>query len=263
MKIYIQADMEGVSGIRRMEQVQREAPEYREGCELMMGDLNAAIEAAFEAGATEVFACDTHGGGGQVAVDRMDARAVYESPHAGVMMPSLDDSFAGLILLGHHAKVGTQNAFLDHTMKSSAWFDFQINGQSVGEIGIEAAWASMFGVPVIAVTGDEATAVEARELLGEVECGVVKTARGRDRAACVSIPEARDRIRKAVAKGVSDPTRYSVWKPELPATIEVTVLRTDIADGYENRQCQRAGIERVGPRTLRVRIDDVRDIRVI
>ncbi|MDP6115605.1 MAG: M55 family metallopeptidase, partial [Planctomycetota bacterium] len=61
MKIYILADMEGISGIRRMVQVQRDSSEYEEGRHLMMQEMNVAIVAACEAGATEVVVCDTHG----------------------------------------------------------------------------------------------------------------------------------------------------------------------------------------------------------
>ena len=81
MKIYILADMEGISGIRTMPMVKRDSPgEYAEGRRLMMADMNVAIEAAYAGGATEVVACDTHGGGGQVLLNEMDPRAVYETP---------------------------------------------------------------------------------------------------------------------------------------------------------------------------------------
>ena len=263
MKIYIQADMEGISGIRRMEQVQREAPEYQAGCRLMMGDLNVAIDAAFEAGATEVVACDTHGGGGQVDVGEMDPRARYENPGPGKMMFSLDDSFDGFILLGHHARAGTMNAFLDHTLKSSSFFDFKINDRVVGEIGIEAAYAGHFDVPVITVTGDEATAAEARDLLGDVECAVVKTAVGRNRASCVSVEEGHKRIREAISKAVHDIGRFAPWKPELPATLELTLYRSDMADVYQTTQAVLAGVERVDARTVRARITEFKHIRVL
>ena len=91
MKIYILADMEGISGIRRMEQVKRDAPEYIEGCRLMMEDINVAIDEAFSLGATEIVACDTHGGGGQVQLEKMDSRATYETPNGHHIMPSLDE----------------------------------------------------------------------------------------------------------------------------------------------------------------------------
>jgi D-amino peptidase len=260
MKIYILADMEGISGIRKMEQVQRDSAEYAAGCALMMADMNVAIDAAFAAGATEVVACDTHGGGGQVKVAEMDSRARYEIPNAGLMMPALDESFAGLVLLGHHARAGTLNGFLDHTMSSASWFEFRINDQVVGEIGIEAAYAAHFGVPVIAVSGDEATAAEAKALLGnEVECAVVKRGIGRNIAHCWSIAEAHQRIREAVANAMRKMDRFSPWKPALPATLELTLYRSDMADAYAGRP----GIERVGARTLRARITALKDVRIL
>lgn len=258
MKIYIFCDMEGISGIRKIEQVQRDSPEYPSACPLMMDDINVAIAAAFDAGAMEVVAGDTHFGGGQVRVEAMDARATYETPNAGRMMPSLDESFAGVVLLGHHAMAGTPNGFLDHTVSSASWFEFKINGQPVGEIGIEAAYAAHFNVPVIAVSGDEATAAEARALLGNVECAVVKKGIGRNRATCVSISEAHRRIRDSVMAAVRNAAHYKPWKPALPATIELTVYRSDMADSYAGR----FGIERIGARTVRASIEDLRDVRL-
>jgi len=112
MKFYILCDMEGISGVRRQPQVQIDSPEYAEGRNLMMADMNAAIDGLFQGGATEVVACDTHGGGGQVRIGDMDSRAVYEMPGGGSLMPSLDETFDGVVLLGHHARAGTINGFL-------------------------------------------------------------------------------------------------------------------------------------------------------
>jgi D-amino peptidase len=249
--------MEGISGIRRPEQVAIGGPEYAGGCKLMMADINAAIAAAFDAGATEVVACDTHGSGGQVQVDAMDPRASYEQPALGSMMPALDRSFAGVVLLGHHARAGTRNGFLDHTMSSAAWFAFRINGIEVGEIGIEAAYAAHYDVPVIAVSGDEATAVEARALLGEVECAIVKRGLGRNRAHCLAVDEAHRRIRDAVGQAVRDIGRFKPWKPALPATLELTLYRSDMADDYEGRP----GFTRLDARTIRAQVDSLANIR--
>ncbi len=259
MKIYILADMEGISGIRMIEQVQRESREYPAACKLMMDDINVAIAAAFDAGATEVVACDTHGGGDQVSVDMMDPRATYETPNAGLMMPSLTDEFSGVVLLGHHAMAGTANGFLDHTMSSSSWFEFRINDQVVGEIGIEAAYAAHFGVPVIAMSGDEAAALEAKSLIANVECAVVKKGIGRNRANCLSIHEAHGRIREAISRAVQNISQFSPWTPVLPATIELTVYRSDMADAYAGR----SNVSRVTPRTLRAQIAHLKDIRIL
>jgi D-amino peptidase len=260
MKIYILADMEGISGIRTMPMVKRDSPgEYAEGRRLMNEDINAAIEAAFDSGATEVVACDTHGGGGQVILREMDPRALYETPaqpSGGRLMPALDDSFDGAILLGHHARAGTLNGFLDHTMSSRQWFEYRINGQPVGEIGIEAAYAGHFGVPVIAVSGDEAAVREAQDLLGPVEGAVVKWGVGRNRARCLALPVAHQAIRDAVARGIASIERMTPFQPELPAVVELTLYRSDYADAF----AAKPGVERVDARTVRRTVHSLLDI---
>ena len=260
MKIYILADMEGISGIRTMPQVKRDSPtEYAEGRRLMMDDINAAIDAAYVNGADQVVACDTHGGGGQVLLREMDPRALYETPaqpSGGRVMPSLDESFDGVILLGHHARAGTLNGFLDHTMNSREWFEYRINGQPVGEIGIEAAYAGHFGVPVILVSGDEAAVREAKELLGPVEGAVVKWGIGRNRARCLSLPSAHQVIRDATARALASIEHRRPFRPELPAVVELTLYRSDMADAF----AAKPGVERVGARTVRRRVDSLLEI---
>ena len=256
MKIYILADMEGISGIRTIDQVRTGGPEYAEGRDLMMADINAAVSAAFDAGADQVVACDTHGGGGQIRMAEMDERAIYETPNAGRLMPALDDSFDGVILLGHHAREGTQEAFLDHTVSSASWFEYRLNDQVLGEIGIEAAWAGHYGVPVIAVSGDEATAREARADLGEVECAVVKWAVGRNRARCLPPAKAHEEVRNAVSRAMESMDRFQAFRPSVPATIQLTLYRSDMADDHARHGC----VERVDARTVRRRIDSLLDV---
>lgn len=266
MRIYILADMEGISGIRTMEQVKAEsAVEYEHGRQLMMQDINNAVAACFDAGADEVVACDTHGGGGQVRLSEMDERAVYETPNAGNMMPALDDSFDGVILLGHHARAGTLNGFLDHTMSSAAWFEYRINGEEVGEIGIEAAYAGHFAVPVIAVTGDQAACDEAADLFGPgegpgegtVECAVVKWGIGRNRARCLSLPRAHEAVTRAIHTALGRINTYTPYTPDLPATVRLTLYRSDMADEYEAH-----GAERLDARTVQRTVDSLAHIRI-
>jgi len=256
MKIYILADMEGISGIRTWPQVQPVSPEYAEGRGLMMQDINAAVAGAFEGGATEVVVADTHMGGGQIRVGEMDPRAVYEMPNLGKLMPSLDKTFAGVILLGHHARAGTLNGFLDHTMSSAEWFECRINDKVVGEIGIEAAFAGHFGVPVIMVSGDETTAREAKATLGKVECAVVKWGIGRNKAKCLSLDKAHAIVRECSQRAVAGAKSFRPFRPKLPATVQVTFYRSDMADVFAHR----LDIERVGARTIRRRINSLRDV---
>jgi len=257
MKLYILADMEGISGIRKIEQVDTGGgSEYEEGRRLMIAEVNAMVAACFDAGADEVVACDTHGGGGQLRIAEMDARADYETPGSGRLMPALDESFDGVILLGHHAMAGTETAFLDHTMSSASWFEYRLNGQALGEIGIEAAWAGHYGVTVILVTGDEPTAREAKQTLGAVETAVVKHPVSRNRARCLPLPRARRVIAEATKRAIERRGDFRPFQPDLPATVQLTHYRTD--------QCEerafRPGVERVDGRTIQRRIDSLLDV---
>ncbi len=254
-KIYILSDMEGISGIRRSEQVQSSSPEYEEGRKLMMADINAAIEGAFDAGADEVVACDTHGGGGQVRIGEMDSRAMYETPGGGKLLPALDETFSGVVLLGHHARAGTLNGFLDHTMSSAHWFRYTLNGQEMGEIGIEAAYAGHFGVPVIAVSGDRALADEAIELFGRVECAVVKWALGRNRARCLPHGKGLAVIKETVKKAVEHADSFEPFKPEAPAVMQLTLYRSDMADEL----AKRPDVVRIDARTVQKNVASLAD----
>jgi D-amino peptidase len=252
VKIYMLVDMEGICGIRHFSQVQSDSPEFEEGRRLMMKEINVAVDAAFDAGATEIVACDTHGGGSiQVRLSEMNPRATYERPNAGQMMPALDESFAGVMLLGHHARAGTRNGFLDHTMSSLTVHRVTVNGVEVGEIGIEAAYAGHYGVPVILVEGDQATADEARELLDpDLPCAIVKWGVGRNIARTPSLAASHDILRGEIAKAIAAAGDRKPYCPDVPATVEITYCRSDHADNK-----MRQGVERVDARTVRCIVD--------
>ena len=87
----------------------------------MTEEVNAVVGGAFAGGATEVIVCDSHNISANIKVEQLDDRAqlVRGDTRANSMVHGLDESFDGLILLGYHAKFGTQNAILDHTFSPS------------------------------------------------------------------------------------------------------------------------------------------------
>ena len=256
MKIYILCDMEGTSGIWRPEQVQRDSPQYAEGRELLAADVNAAIAGAFEGGATEVLVCDTHGGGAHFPIEKMDRRASYETPTAASPLPSLDETYDGLILTGHHAMAGTLNGFLDHTMNSRAWFSFRINGRPVGEIGMETAYAGHFGVPLLMVTGDEAACREGEAMFPGIVTVAVKRGLGRNSAHCLAPERARALIRRGAAEAVGRAGELKPWRLEPPIELELTFYRSDFAD----EAAARFGVERVDARTVRRVVESAAEV---
>ena len=68
-KIFISADLEGVVGAVTGEQLGPGGFEYNRFREFMTAEVNAAIEAAKSAGATEILVADSHGNGQNLLID--------------------------------------------------------------------------------------------------------------------------------------------------------------------------------------------------
>jgi D-amino peptidase len=258
MNVYIATDMEGISLIWKPEQVSSSTGgvEYEYGRRQSTADINAAVEAAFDAGAKRVVVQDGHGPSA-LLWDQVDPRAEVERiPNAACLQPSLDESFDALLQVGRHAMAGTPMAFLDHTQSSAHWFSYKLNGVEYGEIAQEAFYAAAFGVPFVFCAGDRAACEEAERQFPGVVTAEVKRAVKRNAAHCVSGDVARKRIRDGVKAGLAKAKDIKPILLDKPITMELTLYRTDMIDDYMSRRT----VERVDGRTIRASVDDQRDI---
>jgi D-amino peptidase len=235
VKLFMHWDMEGVSGLFTREHVWFWEDGVRpdiaeEGRRLLMADVDSATAAALQAGADQVIVCDTHHGGGNILIPEMlaDPRVTYHSRSRAIRdgksrwMPDLDENTDGLMLLGHHAKAGTSGAFLPHTW-SLEWADFLVNGQSVGEIGIEACFAGYWDVPLILVQGDEAGCREAETQFPGVVTAAVKHAESHDLCSGLDAASARRLTAAKVAEAIKKARTHhpAPFKPSLPMRVQV------------------------------------------
>ncbi len=237
MRILISCDMEGISGIVDWEQVSPGKSEWERARRWMTGDVNAAIQAAFEAGAEQVVVSDAHGRARNLLLEELDPRVALHSgyPAPASMLQSIEapETYDGLIFVGYHARAGTLDSVLCHTWSDNVagvW----LNGVLVGEIGLNAALAGHFGTPVIAIAGDLKACQEAQELLGnQVEVAPVKSSIGRFAARCLPFEESRRRIHQAVSKAVSRLKAGEAAKPFVvarPVHLAVEYLRPNLVD---------------------------------
>jgi len=247
MKVYIHTDLEGVSGIDRAAMIERGGPEFARCCELLMGDINAAVDGALEGGASEVVVLDSHGGGENFIPGLLDPRAAVDTKPNGKWWGVLDSTFGATFFIGAHAMAGTINGFLDHTMSSVHWYEMRVNGRPTGELGLWAIVAGHFGVPLTMVSGDQAACVEARAFFPWVTTAEVKRGRGRNRADAAPPEETRERIRRAAADAVRCPDGAQPYLPVAPLLCELTFTRSDYADDAAGWP----GVERVDARTVR------------
>lgn len=237
MRVYVSVDMEGIAGIVHEDQTNpvdpRCAAEYARGRKLMTAEANAAVEGALAAGAGFVLVNDSHWAMRNLLAEELHPAAELLSggPKRLSMLEGIDAGFDAALFIGYHARAGTARALLDHTM-TDVVRDARLNGRSMGELGLNAALAGSYGVPVALVSGDRATADEARDVLGsDVGTVVVKEAVSRHAARSMAPEVARQRIREGVTAALGRPHRPFVAPS--PSTIEVDFTFTYQADYAE------------------------------
>ncbi len=176
LKLFISVDMEGVVGVVTADQLGPDGFEYQRAREWMTGELLAAIDAAREEGVTEFLIADSHGNGQNLLIDRLpdDVLIVRSWPRPLGMMQGIDSTFDAAVFLGYHAGTSNPDGVRAHTFSSARLADVRLNGKSVPEGGVNAAIAGHFGVPVIMVSGDDATVEQIRSVIGDIEGAVVK-----------------------------------------------------------------------------------------
>jgi D-amino peptidase len=228
LKVFISADMEGIGGVVTWSvQAAADGREYEKFRRLMTLEVNAAVEGAFDAGATEVLVADAHGDAQNLDVELLDRRArlVRGFPRPLGMMQGIDGSFAAAVFVGYHGAEGDAAAILSHTNTSGEVFQVRLNGTPVPEAGFNAAIAAEFGVPVVFLSGDQTIASEAKRLIGPIETAVVKEATGFHSATMLHPEESRRLIREGVRRGIDRRGAIPLRKPDRPIQIEITWKR--------------------------------------
>ncbi len=255
MKIYIMVDLEGITGVVSSERQARPGSDgYEEARRLLMSDLNAAIEGALEGGATEIVVYDMHYYGLNVILNELHPRAkiIMGNPHVVPPELGLNGSYQGMMMVGYHAMAETKGALLPHTyaldMKS-----LYLNGVLMGEIGLEAAIAGTFGVPLIMISADSKGIEEAEKLLKGVEKAVVKYAISKEGAVCLPASTTKEIIRKRAKIAVERIDRFTPYKVSSPYEIKL--------EFYERSSAEKAskisGVSRLDDRSIQLKGDDL------
>jgi D-amino peptidase len=224
LKIYISADMEGLAGAVTSEQLGPDGFEYDFFREIMTGEVNAAIEAAREAGATEILVSDSHGNGQNLLLDKLpqDIQVVRSWPRPLGMMEGIDESFDGAIFIGYHASTTNPQGVRAHTLSSANLTALRLNGIAMPEAGLNAAIAGHFGVPVIMISGDDAIVEEAESILGTIEGAVVKKTLSFHSTKTLAPEAARELIRQKVTTAMQRLDDFAPYQLEAPIELEVS-----------------------------------------
>jgi D-amino peptidase len=261
VKVFIVSDMEGVSGILKWEQVDgdKARASYLEGRELYTEEINAAVRGAKSAGADEVVVMDCHGAGGEYTFnslipDKLDPDCEYVVQDDWTEYTEfLEEGCDAALFVAMHAKAGTPDGVMAHTVSGQSWRELQFNGISVGETGINAALCGHWGCPVLLVTGDEAVCREATALLGDgLTTVAVKKGLGQSSARQIPPLRARRLIEDGAKRALKDLSAVKPYDPGRPCEIRIEFHTPARLVEYRNRK----GVEQIDAHTLVSRADD-------
>jgi D-amino peptidase len=232
---------------------------FEEARRLYTEEINAAVRGARAAGATAVVVMDHHGAGREwsfnsLIPDQLDPGCDFVvqqrwTEYSGFLEQGCD----ACLLVGMHARAGTPDGLMNHTISTSAFQNLWFNGVLVGEIGINAAFCGAFGCPVLLVTVDVASCREGKELLGPgLTTVAVKEAFGRTSARHVAPLRARTMIEEAARSCLGDLGAVPPYDPGRPCEIRAELINTAALDEYRRRP----GVEVVGERAVVSRADE-------
>src|ERR671934_1067937 len=259
VKVHVISDMEGVAGIVKFEQTTGGHQMYEEGRRLYTEEINAAVRGARAAGAKEIVVMDCHGAGGpwnfnSLVPDLLDPACEYVvqeewTDYTGFLEHGCDAA----LFIGMHARAGTQEGVMSHTISGRDYQNLWFNGTLVGETGINAALCGTWGCPVLMVTGDAAACREGKALLGDGLTTVpAKEGIFILSARMLQPKRARELIEAGAKQALSNLKAVAPYDPGRPCEIKVEFKWTGPVSKLRYRQ----GVEIVDARTIVSRGDD-------
>jgi D-amino peptidase len=260
MKVWISCDMEGVAGVSDWSQCLPTGDGYASGCELMLGEVNAAIDGALAGGADEIVVNDSHGGMFNLDPTALHGRAAYlAGRHKPLyMMQGLDESADAVFFVGYHGSISGAPSAMSHTYNPEVFSGVRVDGRWVGESGLNALVARHFGVPIALVSGDQVTKEETLPFGPDAEYAVVKESVTRFSALNRHPEDARDLIREAAERALRRVASGEMGLPQIavPVRLELDHQTADMADVAT----WVGGVQRVSERTVAIEGDDLLDV---
>ncbi|MCJ1681364.1 M55 family metallopeptidase [Streptomyces sp. APSN-46.1] len=222
MKILVSADMEGATGVTWPEDVIPGASQWERCRGMFTSDVNAAVLGFFDGGADEVMINEAHATMRNLLLDKLDARAeVLTGRHKslsmveGVQRGDVD----GIAFVGYHTGAGAEGV-LAHTYLANSITGVWLNGIRASEGLLNAQVVAEYGVPVILVTGDDLTCVDAAGYAPGAVTVAVKDHVSRYAAVCRTPARTAADIRAAAKQAAGLAVRHDPV-PRGPFTVEV------------------------------------------
>lgn len=252
MKIYISADIEGVSGITHWDETIRGNEGYEKFAQQMTLEVKAACEGAINAGANEIWVKDAHDSGRNLDHNQLPKNTKLIrgwTGHMYSMVQGLDSTFDALLFVGYHSASGTGTSPLAHTMNNEKINYIKLNGELLSEFLMHAYIATYLDVPVAFLSGDLGICDEVKKLNNNIVTIPVKEGIGN---ATISIhPQlALDLIKDGVEESLKKD--FSLYKIELPKEFNLEIsykVSRDAVNALNYPNVQQIGAKEVSFRT--------------
>lgn len=223
MKIYISADIEGVTGVVHWNETEKNLPDFNEFAPQMTNEVLAACKGAMAAGAEDIWIKDAHDSARNIDINKLpkSVKLIREwSRHPFCMMQELDETFEAAIMIGYHSAGSLGGNPLSHTLNNSKVSYIKINDEIASEFLINTYTASLVGVPVVFVSGDEELCQEVKKTNTNIKTAAVKKGVGNS---VISIhPElAASNIKSSIEKVLKEDYKKCLVK--LPDSFKVEI----------------------------------------
>lgn len=228
-KIFISADIEGISGISLRDFTTPKSHGWELGRKYMVEDINAAIAGILAASPeSEIVVRDAHGGSDNIILEKLHPAAGLISgwPHNFNMLQGLDSTFDACFFIGYHSRALVPGGILSHTFNRIVR-KVTINGVVVGESGINAFLAGGDNVPVALITGDDKLKQEVSKILPDTGVAVVKIGISRQCSQLLPRAKSKELIRNAAVTAVKNIKNLKPFLPGRSADFKVYLSYSD------------------------------------
>ena len=253
MKIYISADIEGITGITNWDEANKKHADYQEFREQMTAEVVAACKGALNAGATEILIKDAHASGRNIILSQLpeEAKIIRGWSQAPLcMVQELDDSFDAVMFIGYHSRAGASGNPLAHTLTGKP-ARIKINDRYASEFLVHGYAAAMLKVPVVYVSGDTGLCAEIAEVNANISTLAVNQGIGASVLSMnqkLAVKEIRDGVKQALEGNLAS------CLLDLPESFQLEVQYKQHMDAY--RAGFYPGAERVSETDVVLQVDD-------
>jgi D-amino peptidase len=254
-KIYISADIEGVSGIADMSESVMGKPGYEEFRNRMTAEVKAACEGALAAGVESIIVKDAHDSARNI--HHIDLPREVElirgwGGQKSMMVQGINNSFDGIIYIGYHASASSGGNPLAHSM-SLGIHSITVNGLPGSEFLLHSWLSAARGVPSIFISGDELICRQAEGLFPEIKSvstGVASGGSIQARHPLLVQDEIREQVEFACKQGAGIPILADEF------VLQIVFRSAQLA----LRNSQYPGVILTDPHTINFTCSDIEDI---